>query len=134
MDNTFDNLLDDNEKLMWAKIRSRLETKLQDLYAANLDQLDKSTPSGALHFTDPIHPKRVTTAPREIVINITAEISTSNKEHQLEDISRLFSHHYHIAVPPDTDYTQDLAKFVKNFDESVKDYATKFHMRTEHNA
>lgn len=128
MDNSFiENLLNtDQEKQLWQSINIRLEEQLQKLYEENIDKLAESASlSGTKILDDPIHPKHVTTAPREIIIHIEAEISTTNEKNQLEDISRLFDHYYHIAVPANTDYNSHLSEFVQTFDNSVKNFAPR---------
>ena len=81
--------------------------------------------SGKLCSDDPIHPKHITTAPRELVIHVEAELSTINDKQQLEDISRVFDHYYHIAVAPGVDYENQLTKFMDIFDTSIRDWAPK---------
>ena len=76
MDSNFiENLLNtEQEKQLWQNINIRLEEQLQKLYQENIDKLAESAPSSGTKFLDdPIHPKHVTTAPREIIIHIEAE-------------------------------------------------------------
>lgn len=116
----------EQEKALWDKINQRLQEQIENIQKENIEKLaDNPVASGAKYLDDPIHPKHVTTAPREIVIHIEGEISTTNEKQQLVDVSRLFNHYYHIAVPANTDFTTHLGEFIRSFDESVKTYAPR---------
>lgn len=114
------------EKQIWQNINAKLEEQLKKIQEENISKLaDAIPPSGTKYLNDPIHPKHVTTAPRELVIHIEAELSTINDKQQLEDIALVFNHYYHIAIPPDTDYREEVSKFMIAFDQSVKDFAPR---------
>lgn len=123
--NTIEDILNDEEKAVWNKMQAKLAQSLEDMYKENIQKLADSVSSGTKYLEDPIRPKHITTAPREIVIGLNAEISTVNEKNQLEDIARLFDHYYHIPVPANVDYKTDLVKFLEQIDDSVKDYAKK---------
>lgn len=123
-----DQILTDEEQLAWQKIQHKLSSHINEIYLANLEQLDQSIPSGTKYLQDPVHPQHVTSAPREITIRVHAEISTINENHQLENINQIFNHYYHIAVPAETDYRDNLMKFVELLDDGIQDYATKINI------
>lgn len=125
-----DQILNDEEKLAWTGIQNKLSSHLNEIYLSNLKKLDESIPSGTKYLPDPIHPQHITSSQREIVIRISAEISTTNEQNQLADIQQIFNHYYHIAIPPETDYRDRLMVFVENFDNGVKEYAHKINTKT----
>jgi hypothetical protein len=124
-ENILNDILSAEEQAAWQKIQSKLTEHISDIYLSNLKQLDESIPSGTKYLDHPLQPKHISNEPREIIIRLHAEISTIDNNHQLQDISELFNHYYHIPVPANSDFRDNLIPFLEKVDDQVSEYANK---------
>lgn len=124
-ENILKDLLSPAEQEAWNNIQNKFSQHINEIYLANLKQLDESIPSGTKYLDHPSNPKHISNEPREIIIRLHAEISTIDNNHRLQDISELFNHYYHIPVPADIDFRNNLIPFLEKVDEQVSEYANK---------
>jgi hypothetical protein len=125
--------LSPEEQKVFEKVREQIKDKLKD----NLKNkpLDPNIDlSGLLHdpnilVDDPIHPRHISTYPREIYVELRMEMSAVNDMGQFTEISQILESFYHIPVPSGVDYLCQISGFIDKFDSSLLDCAKKIHKK-----
>lgn len=78
---------------------------------------------------DPIHPRHISTYPREIYVELRMEMSAVNDQGHFTEISQILESFYHIPVPSGVDYLSQISGFIDSFDANLLDCAKKIHKK-----
>tara|TARA_Y100000004_G_C8902100_1_gene406895 strand:- start:417 stop:818 length:402 start_codon:yes stop_codon:yes gene_type:complete len=117
--------LNDEEKVLWEKMSGKLEKSFQQMREDNVKKLEEQSSNPEI-FQDPENCKHVTTYPREILIKLSAELSTvSSETNQLLELDTIVENFYHIPVPSGANYLEKIDSFLDKFDVEVEDVAIK---------
>ena len=120
----FDEIdLTEDEKAILDKLSLKIDSQIDDFKKKNIEKLAKECEDPNLF--QPKEPERVTNYPREILIKINAEMSTSTDSNKLLKVDNVVENYYHIPVPSGIDYTEKIDTFMEKFDEQLEDFVIK---------
>lgn len=130
---TLESILTDEEKQFLEKINLKYHDHIENLYKNNAAQIETEvSASGNPEPFNVAEPSRhITNYQREILIKVSAEISTVNEQGRLTNVDLCLENFYHIPVPPDTDFDSKLKEFVNIFDSNIAHCAKKINDKNE---
>jgi hypothetical protein len=128
-----ENILTNEEKDFLDKINRKYQSHIETFYNNSANNLEEQiTTSGCPEPFNEAEPSRhITNYQREILIKLTAEISTVNEQGRLTNVDLCLENFYHIPVPPETDFDIKLKEFVDIFDQDIATCAKKINNTNE---
>ena len=111
------------ERDIFDKIQLKISQELEKSKESRFDHLEKDHQNGlefAEKHPDVIHPNHITTSPHEILITVTAEVSSIDDNGYLGEVKDLMQQYYHIPVKSGEDYVLFLKKFLEQFQQTLE--------------
>lgn len=114
-----DAVLTPEEHQQWLKISQKIEQHQTQLMEFALSGTTPSTNDMA----DPFNveaPKHITDYDREVLIKVTADITTIDPESRmLKSMETRYEELYHIPIPSGVDYMKNLSQFFDTFENNI---------------